>query len=252
MRYYKKIFVLIIVISASEVIPYGFAKYIADSFQNFTAQTSALSYFLGALVHRSVQFILVLMLLKLLFRAKLSNFGFNFNNKKLSLNIIAYVSVLWPIIILAFFIFSINCINGFSSYLSSKYPSSVSWMIASLSRDALLLDSFAEEILYRSFVILSLERYWKGTVKIKNWSVSHATLLSVPIFVAAHISLTIFPFKVISYDPTQLVLTLFTGLLFAISFEKTRSLFAPIVLHGYTNFIITVAGYLTVFLTSPK
>lgn len=248
MKSYKKIFILIIVISVAEVIPYGFAKNIADSFQKFTFQTGSLAYFLGTLIHRSVQFILVLALLKLLYRDRLSNFGFNFNNKKLSLKIIAYVSVLWPIIISAFFIFSINYINGFSSYLSSKYPSNGSWMIASLSRDALLLDSFAEEILYRSFVILSLVRYWNGAVKIKNWSVSHATLLSVPIFMIAHISLTIFPLKVISYDPTQLVLTLFSGLLFAISFEKTRSLFAPIVLHGYTNFIITIAGYLTVFL----
>jgi membrane protease YdiL (CAAX protease family) len=115
-------------------------------------------------------------------------------------------------------------------------------MIASLSRDALLLDSFAEEILYRSFVILSLERYWNGAIKIKSWSVSYAALLSVPIFMLAHISLTIFPLKVISYDPIQLVLTLFTGLLFAISFEKTRSLFAPIVLHGYTNFSLQQPG----------
>jgi membrane protease YdiL (CAAX protease family) len=252
MSFYKKLFVLVLVISVAEVIPYGFAKYIADSFQSFTLQTGPLGYFLGALIHRGVQFVLVLILLKLLFRDRISSLGFNFNNKKLSLKIIAYVSVLWPIIILAFFILSINCMDGFSSYLSNKYPSSGSWLIASLSRDALLLDSFAEEILYRSFVILALVRYWSGTVIIKNWSVSHATLLSVPIFMAAHISLTMFPIKVISYDPIQLVLTLFTGLLFAVSFEKTKSLFAPIVLHGYTNFIITAAGYLTVFLTSPK
>jgi uncharacterized protein YxeA len=126
MKTYKKIFILIIVILVAEVIPYGFAKYITDSFQQFTFQTGSLAYFLGTLIHRSVQFILVLALLKLLYiyRDRLSSFGFNFNNKKLSLNIIAYISVLWPIIISAFFIFSTNCINGFSSYLSSKYPSS--------------------------------------------------------------------------------------------------------------------------------
>jgi len=140
----------------------------------------------------------------------------------------------------------------FHIYLSSKYPLSTSWVIASLGRDVLLLDSFAEEILYRSFVILALKRYWDSSVKIKNCSVSQATLLSVPIFMAAHISLSIFPFKVIGYDPIQLLLTLITGSLFAISFEKTRSLLAPIVLHGYTNFIITVAGYVTVFFTNYK
>ena len=241
----KKILILLFVITVAEIIPYGFAKYIDDYFGTFIFQTDALGYFIRAFIHRGVQFLLVLILLKLMFKDKLSNLGFNFNNKSLSLKILGYVVVSWPIIIFVFFLFSMTYVNGFKSYIFNIYPPSVTQMAASLSRDILLLDAFAEEILYRTFVIFTLARYWNGRIKVYNWSISHATLLSVPIFMLAHVAISIFPFRVIRYDPIQLYLTFFTGLLFAISFEKTKSLFSPIISHGYTNLIITLAGYLT-------
>lgn len=247
MNLFKKILLLLFVIIVAEIIPYGFAKYIDDYFGKFIFQTDAFGYFIRAFIHRSVQFILVFILLKLMFQDKLSNLGFNFWNKGLSLKILGYVVISWPIIVFVFFLFSMTYVNGFKSYIFNSYPPSATQMAASLSRDILLLDAFAEEILYRTFVILTLRRYWNGRIKVYNCSVSHATLLSVPIFMLAHVAISIFPFRVISYDPIQLCLTFFTGLLFAVSFEKTQSLFSPIILHGYTNLIITLAGYLTTF-----
>lgn len=250
MKFIKKILALIFVIALGEIIPYGFAKYITDYFGKYTLQTEPAGYFILALIHRGVQFILVLILIKLLFRDKLSILGFNYKNKSLSCKIIAYVLIIWPLIIAAFFLLSGAFVNGFSVYIHNLYPSDSGWMIAKLGRDILLLDAFAEEILYRLFVISYLERYWTGSIRIGKWAISHATILSVPIFVLAHISLNIYPFEVIGYDPVQLLLTAFTGLIFGLAFEKSRSLLAPIVIHGYTNLIITIAGYLTVFITS--
>jgi membrane protease YdiL (CAAX protease family) len=250
MKYCKRILALIFVIALGEIIPYGFVKYITDYFGRYVLQTEPTGYFILALIHRGVQFILVLILIKLLFRDKLSNLGFNLKNKSLSRKIIAYVFIIWPLIIAAFFLFSGAFANGFSEYIHTLYPSGSGWMMTKLGRDILLLDAFAEEILYRLFVISYLGRYWTGSIRIGKWTISHATLLSVPIFVLAHISLNIYPFEVLGYDPMQLLLTAFTGLIFGLVYEKTRSLLAPIVIHGYTNLIITIAGYLTVFITS--
>lgn len=249
MKILKKILVLLFVVVIAEIVPYGFAKYINDFFREFITPNKPFGYFIDALLHRGVQFILVFILIKLLFKDKISKFGFNFNNKRLSLKIIAYVAVIWPVIIVGFFIISLAVLDGFREYLQGNYPLGASWIIAKAGRDILLIDAFAEEILYRSFVILVLAKYWRGSINIAKWNISYSTVLSVPIFMIAHVSLSIFPFAIISYDPVQLLLTFFTGLLFAISFEKTNSLFAPIIIHGYTNFIITIAGYLAIYLT---
>lgn len=221
MKPFKKILALILVIAVAELVPFGLSKYITDFFGQYISQRTASGYFILALIHRGSQFILALILIKLVFKEKLS---------------------------LSFFLISSFCLDGFTGYINNLYPLGMGWMLAKLGRDILLLDAFAEEILFRLFVILFFERYWTGRVKIYKWTISHATLLSVPIFVFAHVSISIYPFKILAYDPIQLLLTAFTGLLFGLAFEKSRSLLAPIVIHGYTNLIITVAGYLTVIL----
>lgn len=248
MKLHKKILSLILVIAVAEVIPYGFAKHIADFFGQYISQAESSGYFLLALIHKSAQLIFAFILIKLLFREKLSALGFNLKNKALSQKIIAHVMIIWPFIILAFFLISASFADGFIGYINNLYPPSMGWMLAKLSRDILLIDAFPEEVLYRLFVILFLDRYFIGRVKVYRWTISHATLLSVPIFVLGHISISIYPFGIIGYDPVQLLLTVFTGLLFGVAFEKSRSLYAPVIIHGYTNLIITIAGYITVFM----
>lgn len=246
MKFIKKIMVLLVVILAAELIPYGIAKLMDDYFSGFFVNVPWRKC-ISILVHRGAQFLAAFVLLKLVFRCKLSDLGFNLKNKQLSIKILTYVFLIWPIIILAFFLLSIYLVPGFKGYIYGLYPPNAWGIAADLGRDILLLDAFAEEILYRSFVMLTLARYWKGSLQYKGWSVSHAALLSVPIFMFAHVAISIFPFRILYYDPIQILLTFFTGLLFALSFEKTKSLFCPIISHGYTNLIIAVAGYMTTF-----
>lgn len=246
MKLLKKIIVLLGVIIAAELIPYGISKFMDDSISGMLANVPW-GIWVSILVHRGMQFLSAYILLKLIFKGKLSDWGFNFKNKQLSLKILTYVFIIWPIIILAFFLLSLHTVPGFSNYIYRLYPPN-GWSIAAhLGRDILLLDAFAEEILYRSFVMLVLAKYWQGALRVKGWSISYATLLSVPIFMFAHVSISIFPFQILYYDPVQILLTFFTGLLFAVSYEKTESLFCSVVSHGYTNLIIAIAGFLTTF-----
>lgn len=141
MKPFKKIFALILVIAVAELVPFGLSKYITDFFGQYISQRTASGYFILALIHRGSQFILALILIKLVFKEKLS---------------------------LSFFLISSFCLDGFTGYINNLYPLGMGWMLAKLGRDILLLDAFAEEILFRLFVILFFERYWTGRVKYIN------------------------------------------------------------------------------------
>jgi membrane protease YdiL (CAAX protease family) len=166
--------------------------------------------------------------------------GFNFEDILSKLKLFKWVFIIWPILTLAFFLLAKTYIDGFNEYLSNLYPLGLDWFFAKLGRDVLLLDALAEEVLNRALIISLLSIYWK-----KN----HAVILSVPIFSLAHIQVNLIPFTVIGYDTIQLCLTMFTGLLFAYSYVKTKNIFVPILLHGYTNMMITLIAYLIVIIT---
>lgn len=134
-------------------------------------------------------------------------------------------------------------VDGFRDYLSTLYPQASSWLLAQVSRDFLLFDALPEEVFYRAFMIALLSIGFKSVVEFGRFKISHAALLSVPLFAFAHVQVSLFPFAIIQYDMVQLILTMFTGLLFAYAYEKTECLVVPILLHGYTNLVITVSAY---------
>ncbi len=233
----KKILVLVLAIIIAFAIPYGFAKVISNFIMEDFVGSGAVYYFLSALSHRFIQFAIAVGVFVFIFKGKNVKMGFNFEDIISKLKLFRWVFIIWPILTLAFFLLATTYIEGFNEYLSNLYPVEVDWFFARLGRDVLLLDALAEEVLNRALVISLLSIYWKK---------SHAVVLSVPIFSLAHIQVELFPFAVIGYDIIQLCLTMFTGGLFAYSYVKTKNLIVPVLLHGYTNMIITLLAYLTV------
>ncbi|MCD4712271.1 MAG: CPBP family intramembrane metalloprotease [Clostridiales bacterium] len=236
----KKAIVLILSVILAFTIPYGFAKSVSNLIMDDFVGSGAAYSFFSALSHRMVQFVIVLGLFALIFRKRNDKMGFNFEDILSKLKLFKWVFIIWPILTLAFFLLAKTYIDGFNEYLSNLYPLGLDWFFAKLGRDVLLLDALAEEVLNRALIISLLSIYWKK---------SHAVILSVPIFSLAHIQVNLIPFTVIGYDTIQLCLTMFTGLLFAYSYVKTKNIFVPILLHGYTNMMITLIAYLIVIIT---
>ena len=247
----KKLFVLLLSIFLTFAIPYGAAKFLSDfmmqRFYEIFSFTQASSYFLGALSHRLFQF-LIAMILLLFFSKKLEIKPlFKLNNLKQNIIKFKFLIILWPILIILFFVISINFVNGFAKYLSELYIYTPEWILARISRDFFLLDSIAEEVLYRAFMISLLSLVFEKNLKIGNIKISHAAILSIPLFAFSHIQVSLYPFAIISYDVIQLFLTFITGFIFAYSYEKSSSLTLPIFLHSYTNLVITISAYLILF-----
>ncbi len=60
----------------------------------------------------------------------------------------------------------------------------------------------------------------------------------------AHVGFTVFPFKVVYYNPMQLGFALALGLLYGYVYDKTGSLLGPILLHNASDGIAVTTYFL--------
>lgn len=247
----KKILILILAIVLTFAIPYGAAKVLSEGVMKWLHGMFSLStagnYFLGALSHRVIHFLIAMLLLMLIFRREKIVALFDFSHLKRDMVEFRTIFILWPVLTVLFFGSSMMFIDGFSEYLSSLYASVDGWMLSRISRDFFLLDAIPEEVFYRAFMIGLLSIGFSKCLRIGKFEISHAALLSIPLFALSHVQVLLYPFKVLQYDSIQLVLTMLTGFLFAYAYERTRSLVLPILIHGYTNLVITVSAYVMLY-----
>ena len=141
-----------------------------------------------------------------------------------------------------------NSMYGFAGYITQLYPMEIGSAAIQLGRDALMLDALAEEVLYRALIIQLMGLCWTREVGFGRVQLTQAAWLSIPIFALSHVQVSFFPFRIIGYDPIQLGLTVLTGFIFAYAYEKTQALVLPILIHGYTNLIITITAYAIVII----
>jgi len=105
-----------------------------------------------------------------------------------------------------------------------------------------LLSGTAEEPLFRGLVMMVLYRSWEGQSKWFGIRISHAGLIATALFVVAHIGFTVVPLRITWISPIQLVQAGVLGLFYAVAFDRTRSLLAPILAHNFANTIFTSLG----------
>lgn len=240
----KKILTLVSAIGLAFIIPYGFAKVFSDFISAHISFDASANYLWGAFSHRAIQFFISFALLCMIMKWADIKSNFGLNQVIVGLKRFKWIFVLWPILTMIFFACASRFIEGFNQYLINLYPIDLKWVLAKIGRDVLLLDAFSEEILYRAFIITLLKCAFKESVNIRSFSISHAALLSVPIFALSHIQVSLFPFTIVSYDVIQLGLTLITGLMFAYAYERTQRIMVPVILHGFTNLAITLSAYI--------
>ena len=239
----KKIVIFLLCLFLGLFIPYGMVSSIVNVLASYFNLSRDLFDFVTAFIHRGLQFFLTLLIFKILFKDLKRLSLLNMDKDKKSLSFSKLIMILWPLVIITFFTLAHGLVEGFHDYIRIDYPLTGLYPILLPLRDFLLLDALAEEVLYRGLIIAILSKVF---TKKRHWTfrnMSSAALLSIPIFVVAHIQVDFFPFKIMYYDEIQLILTLFTGFIFAKAFEDTKGLLMPILLHGYTNLVISLTAY---------
>jgi membrane protease YdiL (CAAX protease family) len=247
MLFVRKIINLAIVFLIAETAPFV-AAYFTNIFNPTILKIDPQGYFLWMAVHHLLQFTVGILILKVYFKRSFKELGFNLGNIQLSLKIFKWFAIIWPFIIIAFFIIFSISVKGFPGYISELYPLEVRNVISTFAFDLLMLSAIGEEPIFRSFTGLALSKYWDKKIRLLKFEFSHAAIISAFIFMVSHINYDIIPFRIINIDPVKLFLNLFFGLFLAVVFEKTKSLLCAALAHSYSNIIIYACGFLTAYL----
>ncbi|MGI6150155.1 MAG: CPBP family intramembrane metalloprotease [Firmicutes bacterium] len=106
----------------------------------------------------------------------------------------------------------------------------------------LFLTGPSEELIFRAFAITLLGLVLKG--RGFSGKASLANIASAVIFGLAHVNFSLAPFQV-SYAPIQVILAVVLGLFYGDCYEKSGSVFYPMIMHSIGNVLSVSATIVT-------
>lgn len=242
MRSFGKIIDLVVVCIAIVFVPY-ISVFLTNLIKPLIQYLDKDGAFLWISIHHIWQLILTIIIMKVYYKGPLRNWGFNLNDKKDALKIVG-----WFVVIFSLF----EVIGAVAIYFIGGrvkepigYPLCFKNIFGYYSFEG-LLSGTCEEPLFRGFVMTILAQSWKGKLRLGKINITVAGIIAVILFTFAHIR--IFPFKTFYFDTLQLLHAFGLGLLYAVVFQKTKSLFIPIILHNVSNVIMISLPYILLLL----
>ncbi len=178
-------------------------------------------------VHHIFQALVFLPVMVILGKVYGLDFGFHWGDKsvgrKITLKFFLYFTI-YNIGAYAFILLA----NGFEPF---QFPLSANNILGYMGFQ-LFLSGPSEELIFRAFAItlfaLVLKSSWiKGHV-------SAANILAAIIFAMAHMRFSFAPFEV-SFITMQLVLAFGLGIFYGICYEKSGSMYYPMMMHSFSN-----------------
>jgi membrane protease YdiL (CAAX protease family) len=241
----KQIFIIpAVAFLAISIIP-GLASVVTNLIWPMVSSFDPERVFLWITIQHIIQLVLIVLVMKFVFRMDLRGSGFNLNNWQETLRIFGWFALVytfgWTILLQI-----PDIISGTSPSLS--YPLTAKNMSGVLGFQ-FLLSGTAEEPLFRAVVMILLGKYYKGILRIWKIEIPTTGLIATIIFMLAHIGITLDPFTV-HYGFLQQCAALGLGLYYAIVYHKTGSLLGPMISHGYSNTILFVVIYGMIFMFS--
>ena len=191
-------------------------------------------------VHHIVQLIVTLIVIAILYKILNINFGFNIGNKKIG---IKYAAIFTAVILIYVIV---SYIIGYASNQIApyNYPLNAKNVVCSLGFQ-LFLSGTSEEILFRALPITIMVFAFGESKKVKvlKYNISVEVISSAILFSIAHIKWAISPFT-LSVDYFQLVYSLSLGIAYGITFQKTKSIIYPMIMHSMSNVLMVGIGYI--------
>jgi membrane protease YdiL (CAAX protease family) len=99
----------------------------------------------------------------------------------------------------------------------------------------LLLSGPSEELIFRAFAITMLVPVIRG--RFLKGKVSYANLIAALIFGLAHVKFSFAPFAV-DYTLYQVLMSVILGLFYGDCYEKTGSVYYPMIMHSVSNIVM--------------
>lgn len=227
---------LLIVIGAILLVP-RFAAWGANLISPFLTAIDPNGSFAWLFAHHALQLAFAVMLMLVLSNGRLSLWGFNLNRWKTSLA----------------FIVGLLIVFGTAEYIRISGGGASAFDAPRTQRDMLGVQAFqyimsglGEEPLFRAFIIVFLARSIPQIFRLGDLEVPATVLIATALFMFAHIQIDYAQFSIVHVDLGQQLKALQFGLLYGIAFHYTRSLLAPVAMHGISNGLpMSIELYLT-------
>lgn len=227
------VFIVVIFIFAIQSIASKLGGVIAGLFDYHSIDKD--NAFLWITTHHLVQMIIALLLIAVIHKKSGIRF---FLRPKISKTGIKY-TIIFSIAILGYVLISYTIGYKMNTIQAYPYELNVSNILGSLGFQ-LLLSGTSEEILFRAFPIAVLGYVFH---KYEYKSCTLEIIVSALLFSIAHISWSISPFT-ISFSWFQLIYAFVLGLIYGITYVKSKSIIYPMIMHGLSNFLMLGVGYI--------
>lgn len=193
-------------------------------------------------VHHIVQALIFLIIMVGLNRFLSLEFGFSWGDKKTGRKYL----FLFVIIFSFYTIFMYTMAILTDSFQPFNYPLTATNIWGQLGFQ-LLLSGPSEELIFRAFAMTMLALLIKG--RIFKGKISFSNLIAAIIFGLAHMSFSFAPFE-LSYSLHQVLYAIGLGLFYGDCFEKTKSMYYPMIMHSFTNVMMVGFGIILSFILS--
>ena len=180
-------------------------------------------------VHHIVQALIVLAIMIPIARTRKIDFGFGWGDRAVGFRFVRVFSLVF----LGYIAVSMVIVLAAGTFQTFPYPMT-SRNIAGQLTFQLLLSGPSEEIIFRGFAIAMLARVVKGGLL--TGKVSSANIIAAVMFGLAHVGVSFSPFA-LTYHPFQIVYSIGLGIVYGICFERSRSVYYPMMLHSISNVV---------------
>lgn len=219
--------------------------FVADYLNPFFTSIDPDKKFMGRIEHHIVQALVPFFIILLWKKEFFKDWGFTLGNKTLGFKWVLWFTFVWILIYVGIAIF-----NHFSNNVPEVYydVTNTRNLLGELFFRGIIVGP-SEEILFRSFpIILLLTAGFNKKTYILGFEITYAGIIAAVLFALAHIGFNFYPFEVYQFSIVQVVTALGFGLLYAIVFHQTKSIYYPMIIHSISDVIPVLALYILSFI----
>lgn len=243
--YFPIAFAMIFAVESISKFSFYLADLILPSLQ-FLDRANAFLYITIHHIFQGLIALLIMYVISLILKITLADFGLTDNQWKYSLKRVIQFALVWWIIQLSvgFYMMSSGTVADlFSFELTVK--NYLGYFLFQI-----LLSGTSEELLYRALLIGLLLFLGNQAGFSKKLNIALAVMISLIAFIIGHVSYTIFPFAIVSYNVLQLLTVVIFGGFYTFLFIKTKSVVGPMLAHNLLNGIIVLSSLILTFVFS--
>lgn len=193
-------------------------------------------------VHHIVQALIFAFIIIVINRFKPFNFGFSWGNKEIGRKYVLSFTLIFGAgsLVNHIILFLTNSFQPF------QYPLTATNIFGQLGFQ-LFLSGPSEELIFRAFAITMLAIAVKG--RLFKGKVSYANIIAAIIFGLAHVGFSFAPFA-LNYSLFQVILSITLGIFYGDCFEKSGSVYYPMMMHSISNIVMVSLTIFATFLLS--